>query len=67
MTNKPIKVTNTITGTSWTFPGIRTAQKELGIDSRYITAYCEGRKKFHSGIYLFSFVEKGDKQDVYEV
>lgn len=62
----PIKITNTATGTVWTFSTIRKASRELHIDSRYITDYCKGKKKFHSGVYEWCFVNdvKGDFKSI---
>ena len=56
MSRMPIKITNTATGTVWTFSTIRKASRELHIDSRYITDYCKGKRKFHSGVYEWCFV-----------
>lgn len=66
MLRMPIKVTNIATGTVWIFSGVMKASRELHIDSRYITDYCKGKKKFHNAVYEWCFVNdvKGDSKNV---
>lgn len=66
MSRMPIKVTNRVTATEWTFSGVMKASRELHIDPRYIADYCKGKRKFHNNVYIWSFVNevKGDSKNV---
>ncbi|MBU3110302.1 hypothetical protein [Clostridium lacusfryxellense] len=58
MTKKALQVVNTVTGSTWLFDGLRNAEEELHITSRYISDFCTGKRDFYNNKYVFSFIAK---------